>query len=132
MPATGEEEQKDAYNLQLANRQIEINEWTYQNRMETLFIFQLLFISLMIVAVLLYMKGLGIVGGAFVVYTISLLALVFITIIINRTVYTNTKRDTRMWSKRRFADDNKLDSPLGRGGASGRECAPCNGGSPSA
>ena len=102
------------YNLQLANRQIQINEWTYNNRMETLFVFQVLFISLMITAILLYLRGAGLIGTAFTGYCILLLLLVFILIIVNRATYTDKTRDRRHWNKRNFADDNKLESPLGR------------------
>jgi ABC-type transport system involved in cytochrome bd biosynthesis fused ATPase/permease subunit len=105
----------EEYNKQLMNRQIEISEWTYNNRMETLFVFQILFISLMIVAILMYLKVAGMVGGAFVGYAIGLLLLIVVIIITNRAMYTNKIRDKRVWNKRQFEDDNKLDSPVKRG-----------------
>jgi hypothetical protein len=98
----------DSYNIQLLNRQIEISEWTYQDRMETLFVFQVLFIALMIVAILLYLRGAGIIGTAFVAYASLLLILVVVLIIINRSMYTNRIRDKRTWNRRDFADDNRL------------------------
>jgi hypothetical protein len=93
---------------QLAKRQIEINEWTYNNRMETLFVFQILFISLMIVAILMYLRGAGFIGALFMGYVILLLVAVVIIIIVNRSMYTNRIRHNRFWSKRRFEDDNKM------------------------
>jgi hypothetical protein len=42
------------HDAQLAKRQFEVNEWTSGNKLDTLFFFQLLFISLMILAPILY------------------------------------------------------------------------------
>ena len=105
----------EEYNKQLLNRQIEISEWTYNDRMETLFVFQILFISLMIVALLMYLKVAGMVGGAFVGYAIFLLLFIVVIIITNRAMYTNKIRDKRVWNKRQFDQDNHLDSPIKRG-----------------
>lgn len=95
-------------NTQIAKRQIEINEWTYNNRMETLFVFQILFISLMLVAILMYLKGAGFVGRIFTGYVLLILVAIVILIIINRSMYTNRIRDRHSWNKRRFDDDNKM------------------------
>jgi hypothetical protein len=103
------------YNIDLANRQIQVNEWAYNNKMDTLFVFQLLFITLMFVTILLVLKSQGLVGGAFVWYSIGIVLVLNVMIIINRSVYTNTKRDSRMWNKKHFAGDGTQDSPLGRG-----------------
>jgi hypothetical protein len=103
------------YNIDLANRQIEVNEWAYNNKTDTLFFFQLLFISLMFVTVLMCMQATDQVGGDFVHYSIGVLTLINIVIIINRSVYTSTKRDTRAWNRKRFNGDNNTDSPILRG-----------------
>jgi hypothetical protein len=103
------------YNIDLANRQIQVNEWAYNNKNDTLFFFQLLFISLMFVTLLLCMQAMGQLGGEFVSYSINIVALINIVIIINRSVYTNTKRDIREWNKKRFSGDNTTDSPVLRG-----------------
>jgi hypothetical protein len=112
MPST------EQYNIDLANRQIEVNEWAYGNKMDTLFVFQLLFISLIFVAILMLLKSQGLVGGAFVWYFMAVLAVLNIMIIINRSVYTSTKRDTRMWNRKQFDGDGTKPSPLTRGDAS--------------
>jgi hypothetical protein len=111
----------DAHNTQLLNRQIEISEWTYNDRMETLFIFQILFISLMIVAILMYLRGAGALGGAFVGYAIFLLLLIVVIIITNRAMYTTRVRDTRAWNKRKFEQDNTIASPVKQGDAAYQE-----------
>jgi amino acid permease len=103
------------YNIDLANRQIQVNEWAYNNKTDTLFFFQLLFISLMFVTVLMCVRSFGQLSGEFVWYSIGVLTLINVVIIINRSVYTNTKRDTRNWNKKKFGGDNTTDSPITRG-----------------
>lgn len=106
------------YNTDLANRQVQVNEWSYNNKMDTLFVFQILFISLLFVGILLILKGQGIVNGSFVWYSMFITLVIDIVIIINRSVYTNSRRDNRFWNKKRFQDDNSRNSPLARGDAS--------------
>lgn len=106
------QEDKEKYNIDLANRQIEINEWSYQNKMDTLFIFQILFISLLFLSILFYFKGVGLLGGAFVWYVFLILLFVVGVIIISRAMYSANRVDRRAWSKRRFEGDNTTASPL--------------------
>lgn len=106
------------YNIDLANRQIEINDWTYENKMETVFIFQLLFIALMITTIIMALKSMGYFGGAFAWYVIGLIVLLMTIIIFNRANYTNNYRDRRYWNRRRFDQDNAATSPVARGDAS--------------
>ena len=112
---------KDAdfkYNTHLANRQIQVNEWSYNNKMDTLFVFQILFMSLLFVGLLLMLKNQGYLADIFVWYSMGAILFIVIVMIINRSIYTNTRRDTRFWSKKRFEGDNSRDSPLARGDAS--------------
>ena len=103
------------YNIDLANRQIQVNEWAYNNKNDTLFFFQLMFISLMFITIILCLKSMGFVGGEFVWYSIGVLALINVVIIINRSVYTNMKRDSRTWNKKHFSGDNNTPSPIQMG-----------------
>ena len=109
---------QEQYNIDLANRQIEINEWSYNNKRDTLYIFQLSFIALIFIAILSALEAQGIIGGAFVSYVIFLTLLVLGIIIINRIFYTDRRRDARYWNRRRFGDDSKQESPLSRGDSS--------------
>jgi magnesium-transporting ATPase (P-type) len=109
---------KEQYNIDLANRQIEVNEWAYSNKMDTLFVFQLLFITLIFVAILMLLKSQGLFGAAFVWYAMAVLAVLNVMIIIYRSVYTSTKRDSRMWNRKNFNGDGTQPSPLTRGDAS--------------
>ncbi|NBO71492.1 hypothetical protein EBV26_13595 [bacterium] len=110
--------QKQEYNDDLTKRQIQVNEWSYNNKMDTLFIFQLIFISLLFIGILISLKVKGVVGAGFVWYSMAVLLILLIIIIVNRSVYTNTRRDTKYWNRKRFDGDNTVSSPLGRGDAS--------------
>ena len=103
------------YNIELASRQIEIGEWAYNNKMDTLFVFQILFMSILFVSILVALRSTGMIGGPFVWYSLLIVMLIVILIIINRSMYTNNERDVRLWNRRRFNDDNTKQSPLGRG-----------------
>jgi hypothetical protein len=101
------------YDINLANRQIEINDWSYNNKMDTLFVFQILFISILFVSILAAFKQMGMIGSAFVWYTLFIIVILVVLIIINRSMYTNNTRDSRHWNKRHFGDDNMKASPIG-------------------
>ena len=105
----------EEYNKDLAKRQTQINEWSYNNKMDTLFVFQLMFISLLFVGILLSLKGQGIVSGPFVWYSMGIVLILNILIIVNRSMYTNTKRDSKYWNRRHFNGDNNLSTPLSLG-----------------
>ena len=108
----------DTYNIDLANRQIQINEWSYNNKMDTLFVLQLTFISLIFVGILMILKGQGVVPAAFVWYFMSVLLVIMVIVIINRAVYTNMRRDSRSWNRKHFPGDNAMKSPLTLGDTS--------------
>jgi hypothetical protein len=89
------------------NRQIEINEWAYQNKMDTVFTLQVTFIAVAIVGILFYFKRAGVVGTAFSYYTSGIVLILVTLIIINRLFFTSARRDPRMWHRFRFGEDNK-------------------------
>jgi hypothetical protein len=102
---------KEQYNIELANRQIEINDWSYNNKMDTLFVFQVLFISLTILSLLFYFKNEGFIGSTFVWYSFILLLGIFLLLLITRILYSRGRIDKRFWSRRRFAGDNATIPP---------------------
>ncbi len=101
----------EQYNTDLATRQVEINEWAYNNKMDTLFVFQMMFIGIVFLTILMYLKVSGILGNAFVLYIAILFIIIMVLIIINRSMFTNSKRDGKFWNRRRFEGDNTLKSP---------------------
>ena len=90
------------HDAQLAKRQFEVNEWTSGNKLDTLFFFQLLFISLMILAPIFYYHRLGIIPGGAFYGIVSLIVLALLLTIIIRSRYTEVIRDYRFWNRRRF------------------------------
>lgn len=110
------------YNNDLATRQYEINEWSYNNKMDTLFVFQLLFMSLVVSAILVYLSTIGLFGYALLGLLCGLLLVAVILILVVRSIYTAKSRDQRYWNRRQF---NKKSVPQGSG--PGSICPPTEG-----
>ena len=91
---------KDTY-----TRQGEINEWQAQNKLDSLFFLQILFLYFSVVVILLYLRQGGILGSSTVNGTIGVLLLVVIGILWNRVSYTNMSRDSRYWNRRYITGD---------------------------
>ena len=89
-------------NKNLANRQNEINEWAYGNKLDTLFVFQILFITVLLSAGLVYLQKLGFYSPAFLGVVTGILLFIDIVIIINRVNWTTRVRDQRYWNRRQF------------------------------
>ena len=106
------------YDVDLANRQIEINDWSYNNKMDTLFVFQVLFISILFACILVACKGAGLISSVFIWYSLAIVGVLDALMIINRSVYTGYRRDNRYWNRRKFDDDNHSTSPLRAGDTS--------------
>ncbi len=102
------------YNNQLANRQYEINEWSYNNKMDTLFVFQLLFVTILIAAALSFVHRIGLIPMSVLGLAVGLLLLVDIGVLIYRYNYTRMTRDQRYWNKRQFP---KREIPQGTPGS---------------
>ena len=90
-------------NIALNTRNAEIKEWYFNNKLDTLFIFQLLFLSLCLLAFLGYLMKLGFFSTAFFGMLVGLLIIILILVIANRAVYTEKVRDKRYWTKRGFS-----------------------------
>jgi hypothetical protein len=110
------------YNNDLATRQYEINQWSYNNKMDTLFVFQLLFVSLVLSAIFVYMSKVGLFGGALLGLLCGILLVTVVLVLIVRAIYTNKQRDQRYWNRRQF---NKRTVPQGSG--PGSICPPTEG-----
>jgi hypothetical protein len=84
------------------NGQLKINEYSYQNKMDTLFLFQILLISLLILCVLAYGARAGFFSNAMFYYILILLVFLDIIIFLGRYSYTANLRDQNTWNRRRF------------------------------
>jgi hypothetical protein len=100
------------YNNQLATRQYEINEWSYNNKLDTLFVFQILFVTVLVAAALAYLNKIGLLSTTILGMIVGVLLIVDIAILINRYNYTKKVRDQRYWNRRTF---EKKDIPQGSG-----------------
>jgi hypothetical protein len=87
--------QKDTY-----TRQAEINEWSAQNKLDTLFFLQILFIFLGLIIVLIFLRQAGVMSGVAINTTIVVLLIIVIGVLWNRASYTAKSRDTRYWNRR--------------------------------
>ena len=94
-------------NLQVSNtnakRQYEINEWTSNNKLDTLFFYQLLLITLSITAPLLYLNKNGLLPSPAFYGIVGVLGIAVVLTLIVRYQYTIGSRDLRYWNRRRFA-----------------------------
>ncbi len=100
------------YNNELATRQYEINEWSYNNKLDTLFVFQILFVTILITAGLVYLNKLGFLSMTILGIVVGILLFVDIAVLINRFNYTQRVRDKRYWNRRTF---DKKELPQGSG-----------------
>jgi hypothetical protein len=100
------------YNNQLATRQYEINEWSYNNKLDTLFVFQILFVTVLLTAGLAYLNKLGFLSMTILGILVGILLFIDIAILINRFNYTQKVRDKRYWNRRTF---DKKEIPQGSG-----------------
>lgn len=89
-------------NKELANRQYEINEWSNSNKMDTLYFLQVLFISLTLSGVLLFLMKNGLLPS-YLFGLFSFLIVIFaIIVLLWRWRFTAVKRDGTYWNKQRW------------------------------
>jgi hypothetical protein len=86
----------------LAKRQNEINEWTANNKLDTLFVYQQLLIILCATIILVYLMKRSLISTTVFFIVIGVLGLIFLFTILNRLQYTNKLRDKQYWNKRTF------------------------------
>ena len=98
------------FDKKLSRRQFEINEWAYHNKLETLFLLQLLFISILILVVFLFLSKNGYISNMVAGTLCVLLFLIVAYIVYVRWSYTNSTRDTHMWSRRTFPKEEGATS----------------------
>jgi hypothetical protein len=89
-------------NEDLTRRQVEINEWYYENKRETLFVLQLILLTALTVVVMLAMKTYGWIGPAAADYVTLFVLVVAAGTWVYRWYYTTYVRDRRYWNARTF------------------------------
>ena len=94
--------QSIVHDKDLAQRQYEINEWSYGNKLDTLFILQMILVSLLLLSPLLYFSRQGIVPTSVLTGVGILFAIIIALTIAVRAQYTIYSRDQRYWNRRQF------------------------------
>jgi hypothetical protein len=95
-----------------ARRQSEINEWSAYNKLDTLFISQLIFIGLVFLAPLLYLKSVYIIPGSIFWGIAMMIFLALLFTIVYRVQYTDKSRSNHFWHRRRFGDYSKTPNTV--------------------
>ena len=89
-------------NENLSLRQNEVNEWSNQNKLDTLFFLQVMFVGLCFIGVLLFLSINGIIPSyLFKMISLVVTILILLTLVI-RARFTSVARDSRYWHKARF------------------------------
>lgn len=83
-------------------RQGEINEWQAQNKLDTLFFLQTLFLYLCLVIFFIFLRQGMLIPTSTMYWIFGIMTFALIAILINRTWYTRNKRDNRSWNRRNF------------------------------
>jgi len=87
-------------NSDTAQRNQEIKEWYYNNKLDTLFVFQLMFISICVLAAIAFAAKMGFISNTLVGILIGFEVVIMILLISNRAIYTDKVRNKRYWNKR--------------------------------
>ena len=90
------------FDRDLAKRQVELNQWSAGNKMDTLFVYQQLFLILCATCILTFLWFKGIIGGLFYAALGLTLAAIFTFTVVERAQFTQFLRDSRYWHRRKF------------------------------
>jgi hypothetical protein len=92
-------------NAGITHRQGEINEWANNNKLDTLYFLQVLFISLTFISSLMFIKSKGLISSYLLNLCIVLVGAFAAFVLITRARYTNVRRNPRYWNKMRFGKE---------------------------
>ena len=101
----------NSINTDVLKRQVEINEWSSFNKLDTLYVLQVIFIGLALIAILTYLMLNGLIELStlkFISYTIGIIVVIMIAL---RWRYTSLSRNKRYWHKAEFPRLNKPVTP---------------------
>lgn len=105
---------------QLAGRKAEMNEWTVNNKKDTLFVYSSLFIMLSALLLLTGLFRMDMIGTSLWVGMSLCFIVVFVLILIYRSHYTTVLRNKRYWNKQIFEGKyGQLPKPICPGAMDG-------------
>lgn len=90
------------HDKQIANRKYEMNEWSVNNKNDTLFVFSSGFIMLSGLLLITALYRIGMISSYVWVALGGPLIIVFILIVLRRAFYTDRLRNKRYWNKQNF------------------------------
>jgi hypothetical protein len=106
----------------LAGRKYEMNQWSVGNKNDTLFVFSFLFIVLSALILFTVLWRMGLISSALCATLSIPFIIIFILVVINRSMYTNNYRDNRYWNRNTFGGKSKkIPIPVCPGALSGIE-----------
>jgi hypothetical protein len=106
----------------LAGRKQEMNEWTVNNKKDTLFVFSMLFIMLSGLLLVTVLWRMGMISSVLWVALSAPMIIIFILTVVNRSQYTDIFRNKRYWNRRIFEGKyGKIPIPLCPGALTGLE-----------
>uniref|UniRef100_A0A6C0DDS4 Uncharacterized protein n=1 Tax=viral metagenome TaxID=1070528 RepID=A0A6C0DDS4_9ZZZZ len=97
-------------NLDMTRRQVEINNWYFENKRETLFVLQLLLLVMLTIIVTLGAQTAGWISTDAANYLMVFVVVIGLGTWLYRYWYTGNVRDARYWNKRRFGEDGNKKS----------------------
>lgn len=108
-----EENNKRKAPVDTLSRQAEINEWQAENKYDTLFFFQILFLYLCIAVISFYFRQIGIFPSTVLYIILGLGGIIVLGVLWNRASYTYNSRDKRYWNRRFLGlEDSGLSAKL--------------------
>ena len=99
--------------LDTTRREVEINNWYYENKRETLFVLQLVLLVVLGVTVVIAAQSKGWIGEEGADYLMGFFIVVGGGTWLYRWYYTRNIRDPRYWNRRVFPEDGKVAPPSG-------------------
>jgi len=101
------------FNRDMTRRQVEINNWYYENKRETLFVLQLVLLVMLTLVVTMGCLTYGWISQDGADYLMGFVIMVGVGTWLYRWYYTTRIRDPRYWSQRNFPEDGKF-TPSGQ------------------
>jgi len=95
-------------------RQVEINNWYYENKRESLFVLQLILLVMLTITIILVAAAYEWIGKDGADYLMLFVLIVGLGTWLYRWYYTTYIRDARYWSRRNFPQDGKIAPPSGQ------------------
>jgi hypothetical protein len=110
------------YDKDLAGRKYEMNQWSINNKKDSLFVYSQLFIILCTAIIFTYVWRKGMIGSTLYVALLTPLLIIFTFTVVDRSQYTDVLRNNRYWNRRTFKGKyGKIPLPICPGALTGLE-----------